>query len=138
MNKKKQILFHIVMPIIIGVIIYLIWSPNVYFTVFFWELLPIDNPFIDLEISEMPFIIRMIRYYLCDILWMYALTYSILLIIEEKEKKSILLGCVISAIFGTLIELSQLFDFVAGSFDYFDILIQIITSFFTGIIYCKQ
>lgn len=138
MKHRFEIIVNISIPIIIGTAIYIIFSPNIYVTKYFWKMIHFPNPFYDIDIMSMPIVIRLMRFYLCDALWTYSLTYSVISIIGKKDVKSIIKGCYISVAFLIVIEVAQIFMVLPGTFDYFDLLIQIITSIVTGIIYNKR
>lgn len=138
MKKRKEIILNIFIPIIIGTIIYILLSPNAYITKLFWGIINEGNPLSKINIMEMPIIVRWIRYYLCDILWAYALTYSIVCILWNGSVCSAVNACVVSVIFIMVVEISQITNYISGTFDYFDLIFQIVTSFFAGIIYYKK
>ena len=138
MKHKYGIILNIVLPIIIGTLIYLILSPNAYVTKFFWRIMDVQNPFSHINIMSMPLVIRLVRFHLCDALWAYALTYSVVSIIGKNDLKSILKGCYISAVFLIIIEGVQILGYVVGTFDFIDILIQIIAALLAGIIHYKK
>lgn len=102
--KRRLILFNILIPIIIGTLIYYLFCPEVIFVKNSLFSIP-KNPFITL-----------VRNYLMDMLWSYALTFTIYLILDNWMQTF-----TIAALFSTTIELLQLTVVISGTFDILDI-----------------
>lgn len=78
-----------------------------------------------------------IRNYVCDGLWSIALFLSLVAVLG-LGKVQILLSIVISTVFCVLIESSQSFGYIKGTFDYFDMLIEIGTILFVSLLLFKR
>lgn len=123
--KKTIILLNVTAPIIIGAVFYYIFGRDIVFV----EL--IDNVLgFSMHITNTGnnFGIKMARCYLPDFLWAYALMSAVLLF-WGYDKRIIALVIV----YETVLELLQLFSCVKGTFDVWDILIEILA----GIIVIK-
>ncbi len=120
-NGFRNVVAGVILPILAGTVIYLIISPQAYVTKFFWQISGMANPFRNININEMPLLVRVIRYYLCDYLWALALTHMIFLILGgEKPGMSI----IISMAFCMAYEVLQLTSFVPGVFDPWDLVVE--------------
>lgn len=123
--KKTIILLNVTAPIIIGAVFYYIFGRDTVFV----EL--IDNILgFSMHITNTGnnFGIKMARCYLPDFLWAYALMSAVLLFWGYDKR---IIALVI--IYETVLELLQLFSCVKGTFDVWDILIEILA----GIIVIK-
>jgi len=114
---------NILVPVIIGAVIYYLVSPDVIFVKKSDEIL-FGGIHVTKEVAYHPFI-RMIRNFLPDMIWAYALTFTVFLIFCN-EKKGLLISFIISAVFLILMETVQLLPFVAGTFDVMDIILEIL------------
>lgn len=123
--KKTIILLNVTAPIIIGAVFYYIFGRDTVFV----EL--IDNILgFSMHITNTGnnLGIKMARCYLPDFLWAYALMSAVLLFWGYDKR---IIALVI--IYETVLELLQLFSSVKGTFDVWDILIEILA----GIIVIK-
>lgn len=127
-SKEKKIetffLVNIVLPVLVGGILYLfIWQDT--------ALSYIVEGFIGMEIGIQNHYLKklptFIRNYLCDSLWAYSLTMSVFCIyrVEEFCFYKTLLGC---AIFEILMEGFQKIGVITGTFDVWDIYIELLTT----------
>jgi len=116
----------IVLPILLGTLIYLVFSPDAYVTRAFWYVLHVGNPFAQVKLSEMPWGIRLLRYYLSDFLWAVALMQSVILILGKENR---LLAGAIGTVFCFICELTQLINTIPGTFDVRDLAMEGIAGF---------
>ncbi len=125
MRKHRIILLlNIIIPLIFGLVIYLLLKPNTYISELIYSLFNIR---FDYYISNKGIIRIFIYNYLCDILWAYALTFTVYYFVNSFTHKY-LLTLFITNMFCVLIELLQYFGIVSGTFDIFDILLECVSS----------
>lgn len=120
MGFKKFCILNIILPLVIGTIVYLYLKPSAPISQLIYYLLHISPPVLNIKPTG---IHRFIQYYLCDILWSYSLTFALSLYLGKDR---LLLAYAIAASFSTLVEVLQLLPQVLGSFDIFDIIVQLI------------
>ena len=112
---------NILVPVIIGAVIYYLVSPDVMFVKMADKLL-FGGIHITTEAEYLPFI-RIIRNFLPDMMWAYALTFTVFLVFCS-ERKGLLKSFIVSFVFSTIMETAQLLPFVAGTFDVMDIILE--------------
>lgn len=134
MNDELFSLLNIVIPLLTGFVIYSIYRPDTYIS----NIIYVNMSFI-LDFAEYPvFLQKFFRFYLCDILWAYSLTFAVQIIISLKGRYLIILFAVCS-LFEIAIEAFQYFGFLNGTFDPLDIILEIFASLTAiTIIYKKQ
>ena len=121
-KEKSRIILNIILPVLTGVLIYLMMSPSV---LFIKETGVITGRDIhQSSITEDFPLLYTIRCYLPDMLWGYALMFALFLSCGRDRK---LVGFVffLTAIFSVIMECLQLMPAVFGSFDSFDIAVEI-------------
>lgn len=112
---------HVIFPMCVGFIIYLIYNPNVYIIRFCTSICPsvqqlhVNNGGGMLE--------KIIRNYACDFLWAYALTAGVFLW-ENYFERSARYAMSLSITFAFFIEIIQVSSYVPGTFDYIDLLVE--------------
>ena len=128
MNKKAKIsiLLNIIIPLVLGGLIYYCYSPNVIFVQKIDALLGFAHHPFQLSVDAMP--VKIIRNYLLDALWGYSLIFTIFLIIGNKTANENLVGLV-GAVFAGLMELLQLTPLMNGTFDIMDIFVELVAIF---------
>jgi hypothetical protein len=67
----------------------------------------------------------LLRNYLPDMLWAYALVFALCFLIGQKEAEVFKIF-ITAAVFSTVLELLQITSYVRGTFDFFDILAEIL------------
>ena len=132
---KKRVAVGIALPILLGTMIYLVFSPEAYVTQAFWRVIRVENPFVGIRLSEMPWGIKMMRYYLCDFLWAVALFQAVILILGEEK---ILVGALIGTVFCIGCEFAQMTDFFPGTFDVWDLVMEGIAGLAVILIYLRK
>lgn len=124
---------NIFIPLIIGFFVYVFFCPDTYISILFFKfypLHPINDSFENFFHS--PFQI-LIRSYLCDSLWAYALLFSVSLLLRQS-KNNLLISIIVCASFESIIEFLQMFPNIPGTFDLYDILIEIMTTIFAAMV----
>lgn len=120
MSLNKFYIWNIILPLVIGTIVYLYVKPSAPISQLIYFILHISPPVLRVGPTG---IHRFIQCYLCDILWSYSLTFALSLYLGRDR---LLLTYVIAASFSTLVEVLQLLPYILGSFDIFDIIVQLI------------
>ena len=106
-------------PLLIGIAVYIICRPGTIVAGICRKMIPMPDHI--LHISGMHWTVILLKNYICDMLWAYALTIFIIGY-EGLFCQPIWRGCVVCLGFTAVLELLQLLPFVAGTFDVFDIL----------------
>lgn len=117
-NNIKSIVANIIIPIIIGATIYYLTVPNVIFVRYIDDFFGIC--FHINYLSTKNVIIIFLRNYLMDMLWGYALVFSVFFVLGNN-KADIMKGFVIAFAFSVVMEILQLLPACKGTFDMFDI-----------------
>jgi len=126
-DKSRLTIFilNVIIPIFFGVVFYFMSSPDVIFVKWsrqIWD----KNLYMGINSENPVFIFA--RYYLLDMLWAYALVFTLWLIDDNKEgatRKNLL----IAFGFSIVMEVLQLTPFVSGTFDVFDIVAEFVAEF---------
>lgn len=121
MRKEKFLIINMCVPIIIGAILYYFFAPDVVFV-------NIINKYIGKEIhlyiTVQEFVIlRILRNYLLDMFWAYSLVYVLFFILGNNTTDLIKIF-IISIIFSIIMESLQITQWVEGTFDVVDILVE--------------
>ncbi len=114
---KKTILLNAIVPILLGAIIYYIFSPNVIF------VKKIDEIFeykFHIKVTNTNIVWRLLRNHFLDMLWSYALVFALFYIFDNNvaSLKAVL---IISFMTSCIMEILQLFSIARGTFDLWDI-----------------
>ena len=120
--RKKELLFYllnIVVPLLIGTYIYIRYSPNVIFVGYL-------NNFVELKAKELNSATLFLRNYFCDFCWSYSLAFFISFIYYENL--SLVYSILIPTTIGSVIELLQLIGFINGTYDLFDIFVELLAT----------
>lgn len=124
MKKDNTTVFlagNILIPLVLGAIIYYVTSPNVifvkYIDAFFGNSTHIS------VLGRNQWLMRFVRNYLLDMMWSYALVFTLFSTMGNStaELRNI---WVIAFAFSALMEILQLTPKVNGTFDVFDILVE--------------
>ena len=129
MGYKQKIWWiglHIAVPLIMGAVIYYLISPEVIFIKMFSTHGRIPTP---LKLNQSHVIYRFIRNYFLDMLWAYALMNTLIFLIG-KSSSAIKISDSMAIIFTVILEGLQLTSFVSGTFDVWDIVVEIIGELF--------
>ncbi len=121
--KKIFIYANALVPMLIGGLMYYLISPDVIFVRCIDKITGLN-----LHISYESTFIEIIRNYIPDILWAYALVFSLLLVTGNKAEH-IWKIYVTAGIFSIAIEVLQLTGYVKGTFDVIDIIVELIAEF---------
>ena len=138
-KKMKLIGITVGIPMLIGVLIYLLFrSKNLIFVQFVQELeLSKNLVFFNLISSEI-ILPNIILYSLPDALWAFALINLVLIIWDYTITVNSAIWILISVLIILLSEFGQLFQILKGTFDINDLIIMLIASTLPFIIFFKQ
>lgn len=123
--KRKNITYifvsviNVTIPLIVGLLWYLIFSRNSF---------PIISGYTPLEIClKLPnnFLTYFFRFCFADAMWAYSFFYSLMLVFFGYEKFPLIV-LIFGIITVVLIEILQLWHIINGTFDIYDIVIEII------------
>ena len=120
--KKEFILLNVIAPVLIGAILYYLFFPEAVFVRLIDNLLG-SSYHIPVNVDNI--LIKLIRFYLLDFLWAYALMSAVILIFKNDSRVFVII-----LIFEIVIELIQLLPSIRGTFDVCDIGIEILASIF--------
>lgn len=122
-NRKLvcYFVFHITIPLVLGVIIYCIFRPDTYIAVWVRKIAGNNVPGkFDIRRKNSNWLTIFAKNYACDILWAYALTAAVYFV--EKETKRGGFKCIAWCwLFEIFMELLQYFGVTQGTFDIWDI-----------------
>ena len=130
---RKNVFFWsgmIVLPMVVGLIVYLILKPSAYVSELIIDILGLRQ--LNIQTSDNWFL-SIIRNYLCDFLWAFSLTAAISLLYYDNRFRSVI-SVLICLIVGIIIELLQLWGVISGTFDIVDLIVQSIGSILSIII----
>ena len=121
MRKQNNLFFmlNIMIPILMGIFIYLFYSPNTIFVKFV-------NTYINIIIFDRNVFIDILRNYFCDFCWSYSLSFTISYI--YKNQLSIITTIVIPVSVGLCLEILQLTSLTSGTYDLLDIFMESLAS----------
>ena len=135
MKKKAFCIFNIIFPLLVGAVIYWFTSTDVIFVEAvrsFWGM-PRHTWISNTDGG----IFRIIRYYLSDILWAYALVFALYFSIANSAAR-VKTAFVIAVVFSTVMEVIQLSPVIPGTFDMNDILVEVIAETIAVLIIKKR
>lgn len=118
--KKEFILLNVIAPVLIGAILYYLFFPEAVFVRLIDNLLG-SSYHIPVNVDNI--LIKLIRFYLLDYLWAYALMSAVILIFKNDSRVFVII-----LIFEIFLELIQLLPSIRGTFDVCDIGIEILAS----------
>ena len=117
---KEFILLNVIAPVLIGAILYYLFFPEAVFVRLIDNLLG-SSYHIPVNVDNI--LIKLIRFYLLDFLWAYALMSAVILIFKNDSRVFVII-----LIFEIVLELIQLLPSIRGTFDVCDIGIEILAS----------
>lgn len=125
-------MFAIVVPMLIGSSVYLLFDRNIIIFdkigfssgqyVFFSSVFNCKPAFL--------------RNYLCDFCWSFSLECAVYLFLV-KNKKNLIISVIVSSSVSVIIEFLQVLKVISGTFDIFDIILEIIAVIAAGFILNK-
>lgn len=136
--KYKALLYaaHVIVPLLLGFGIYVHTTGNTFITEALNPILPefmTSPPKWDAASS---ILIRVLRFYFCDAAWAYSLTFSIAPFIGSTKRR-IIWAIILCSCFCIASELMQLNPRFIGTFDPWDLIVEVIACFYAGTIFYK-
>lgn len=117
LRKKRYALCAVIIPLVLGAGIYIAVCPDVWFVSKINRVLGIQQ----VSPDDLHPVAAFVRNYLCDLLWAYALTGTLLLISGEMM---CVWSPVIAVLLGIVLELLQRTGIITGTADVFDIVAE--------------
>ncbi len=130
---KRRIVFvaNIILPLLLGTLIYWYTSPDVIFVE------AVRSWCGDTGKSGQGMVLgglfRFVRYYLLDMLWAYALVFTLYFSIGNNAAR-LKMAFVIAVVFSAVMEVVQLSTIIPGYFDLLDILVEVVAETFAAFI----
>lgn len=122
MKRVKIItILNIILPIILGGLIYYLYSPEVWFVKIIDNIIGVK---IHLNANRGSFIWDFIRFYLLDMLWAYALVFALFFTMDNNTAR-LLVIFLLTLSFSCMMEILQLISIVNGTFDIMDIVVML-------------
>ena len=135
MKKKAFCIFNIIFPLLVGAVIYWFTSTDV---IFVEAVRSIWGMSIHIGIGNIDGgLARLVRYYMSDILWAYALVFALYLAVGSNAAR-VKTAFVIAVVFSTVMEVIQLSPVIPGTFDVIDILVETTAEAIAALIIKKQ
>ncbi len=122
MTPKQRVFLiaNIIIPLVLGGLIYWITSPDTLFVKAFQSIFLEDT--IQQEVYVPVGLLKYIRFYFLDMLWGYSLVFALYLLCGNSA--GVLRCFLIAVVFSTAMELLQLIPGIMGTFDLLDILVE--------------
>jgi len=121
-------MLHIILPVVAGTLIYIFFRPDTYISGCFSKAFGVTGP--DMSEAVPDWVALICRNFLSDMLWAYALTVTVVLIMDDGGKYSVW----ICLIFELSMELCQKAGILSGTFDWLDIILEICASALAALI----
>ena len=115
-KKDGFYILNIIVPIIIGGLIYLLYGDVLF--------LKVINNYIDIKTLEHNVFINILRNYFCDFCWSYSLAFTLSYI--YKESVSIKISILLPISIGISLELLQFIGLINGTGDLLDIFSELL------------
>lgn len=122
MNRKKSMLLHIICPLAAGALIYCLASPDV---IFIKRIADFTGRICMPVLWADSAFLRLVRNYLPDMMWGYSLVVSLFCIIGNNAA-DVRKAFWLAVPFTTAIEVMQKTSFMPGTFDVFDIFVEVL------------
>lgn len=117
-NNKKILgvtMLNIFMPLFIGLLIYIFVNKRAYIS-------GIVNIPVNLKLEGITGVF--IKCWLADMLWSYAMTFSLALVLKPFRKR-VLISAALTIFLGSFLELLQFLNVITGTFDFWDVIFEI-------------
>ena len=124
-KTRIHLLYNIIIPILIGAVIYCLTSPDVFFVKATSAFFKLSDRIIVSDFGNL--LIRFVRNYIPDMAWGYALVFSLYAIAGDQTEKGLYNLAFIAIVFSAAIEIIQMTHFIRGTFDLWDIAAELLT-----------
>ena len=132
-KSKNWILFRVVnilVPLLAGMVLYTILTDDTYVSQWIRRTFAQENSSV---LSTRAGFLRFCRNHLCDMCWSYSLVFCIAWILGQG-RVWLTVSVSVCALFSTLMELVQLSAAFPGTFDVWDILLEIVSCLIAGMV----
>lgn len=130
MKRKNLLLFaNIIIPLLIGLTIYLLCYKNTYINRTFENIFHFSLPYLYFNNSIHRFIIS----WACDILWAYSLTFGLYFCFKDF-RHPLITSSFLAILLAVVMEILQIVNIINGTFDIWDIIFEISAILFAVII----
>lgn len=126
LKQKHKYFLHVFTPALVGLTIYLLFRGS-------YIIDPKEEIFPFISSPHVPY---WIMYNLTDGIWFYSFLSTIILVWNEKYSIHLILWLVISILICFLLELLQLYHFIPGTFDWYDMLAYFSAAFICYFNFC--
>lgn len=120
-KQNKFIVINIIIPIILGALIYYLISPEVIFVRQIDNCLRTNSHIGNISMNNL--MIRFVRNYFMDMLWGYALVFALFLI-EGNNAAELKKIFIVAFAFSAIMEILQMTPIAKGTFDVCDIIAE--------------
>ena len=117
----------------LGTVIYLVLRKGTYLHTFLPEIIDLKFEYLREATKESVFI-TFLKYYFVDFLWGLSLNFALLSVVDFKKKSRVIIVSVVSALWGILFEIAQLFSLTKGTFDFSDVFMYILAVIVSALI----
>ena len=124
-KTRIHLLYNIIIPILIGAVIYFLTSPDVFFVKAVGAFFKLSDRMIVTNFANL--LIRFVRNYIPDMAWGYALVFSLYAIAGDQTEKGLYNLAFIAIVFSVAIEIIQMTHIIRGTFDLWDIAAELLT-----------
>lgn len=115
---------NVFIPLVFGLLLYLIFQKDAFVSIVVNFLFPsLSLPAIDIPVIFE----RILRNYAADALWSYSLTFAFVFVIGY-ERKRLHISAIVCFTFEIFMEYLQRIEVLNGTFDFFDILVELIST----------
>ena len=124
-KTRIHLLYNIIIPILIGTVIYCFTSPDVFFVKAASTFFKLYDRIIVSDFGNL--LIRFVRNYIPDMAWGYALVFSLYAIAGDQTEKGLYILALIAIVFSVAIEIFQITPIMRGTFDRWDVAAELLT-----------
>lgn len=124
-TKTTNILYLVnaMIGLTLGLFIYIVFRPDTYLSKYLLDITHLRM--LSNYMSERDnILISFARYYLCDFLWAYSMTFSVQIFLKANCNKRYIELIIYCLFFEFLIEGMQKFNIISGTFDIYDIVLE--------------
>ncbi|MBQ8765453.1 MAG: hypothetical protein IJZ16_01490 [Clostridia bacterium] len=131
-QKNLFLFFNVAIPLIFGLSIYLFCYKTTYINTIIENLVDISLPYFYYDNIFYSFL----TCWACDILWAYALTFALFFCLKDY-KNGLFFSSLFSISLSFIIEFLQINGYINGTFDIWDIILEI-SAIFVAVIIIKR
>lgn len=133
-RKERGLLLHSIVPIFLGGVIYYIFSPSVLFVKTIDALIGME--FHITVLGKTSVLYEFVRNFFLDMLWAYALIFGLFYMIGSNAA-SLWKIFLIALSFSLVLEILQITPIAKGTFDFWDIVVEVLAEGFAVLIIKK-